>query len=123
MVILIVQLWFLKLYLRIVRTWRYLNASFLSRLGRIFRVYGIEGTMSMTVNGAVLVLLALAFSTEAKLVNVTLYSEALCPDCADFVRTDLSRAVEEVSGSICYDNIWCADVNIHKTCMFSTLAY
>ena len=58
----------------------------------------VEGTMSMTVNGAVLVLLALAFSTEAKLVNVTLYSEALCPDCAQFVRTDLSRAVEEVSG-------------------------
>jgi interferon gamma-inducible protein 30 len=55
--------------------------------------------MSMTVNGAVLVLLALAFSTEAKLVNVTLYSEALCPDCAQFVRTDLSRAVEEI-GSI-----------------------
>ena len=58
----------------------------------------IGGKMtSMMMKGVFLLLFATVLETRGKLVNVTLYSESLCPDCAAFVTGPLDRAVREVS--------------------------
>ena len=58
----------------------------------------IGGKMtSVMMKGVFLLLFATVLETRGKLVNVTLYSESLCPGCAGFLTGPLDRAVREVS--------------------------